>query len=114
MRVRAKATVHDHLVDEFDHQHLTPHEEYMVVGIDHESFRVINDADEPILYPKALFEVVSAHVPADWIRREFGDGEYYWDPPECSLPGFYEDWFDADATAREVFQAVRERLLREA
>jgi hypothetical protein len=113
MRVRAKPIVHEHVVDEFDHQHITPSKEYIVIGFDDEYFRVIDDADHPILYPRALFDVVDPSVPDDWVRRDEPDGSYYVDPPECSAPGFYEDVFDQDADAIAVLRKVVRRLLGE-
>jgi hypothetical protein len=109
MRVQAKPGVH--VDDEREHQHLRALHEYLVVGLDDESLRVINDVGEPVLYPKFLFHVVEASVPADWVRQDYDDGEWHIDPPECAQPGFYEAWFDGDPDARRVFDGVVARLL---
>jgi len=110
MRVRAKSQVHDHVLDEFDNAHLSFGVEYVVVGFDDEYFRVIDDAREPILYPHHLFDVSDPYVPDDWVRRE-EDGGYHVDPPECTAPGFYEDYFDGKPDAIVVFERVVDRLL---
>lgn len=110
MRVRAKQEVHDRTLDEFDHQHLSPGGEYLVVGYDDQYLRVLNDVCEPILYPRYLFEIVDPSVPGDWVRVEEGEGQYFVDPPECSEPGFYERLFDGDPRARAHFACVLLRL----
>lgn len=67
---------------------------YPVIGISDDSYRIINDQDEPVLYPKEYFEVVDELIPPHWVRTDFEDGEYYIDPPEFSGVGFFEDYFD--------------------
>lgn len=83
-------------------QCLTPGREYDVIGLDHESYRVIDDKGEPILFSKTLFSVTDDRVPDDWIWDRYADDEYYANPPELHEPGFYEDLFDhkPDAVSR--------------
>ena len=85
---------------------LTKGNEYIVVGLDHECYRVLNDANEPILYPKECFSISESGIPNDWIRRKYPDGEYHIDPPECAQPGFYEDYFDGNEQARNTFNTA--------
>ena len=108
MKVKAKATVHDRLVDESEHRGLSAGTVYDVVGIDRKNFRLIDDNDEPFLYPKALFEIVDPSIPDGWITETLDD-EYYVDPPEFAEPGFYEDYFDRVEAAVEKFEAFRKR-----
>lgn len=108
MRVKARTTVHDRLVDESEHRGLSVGAVYDVVGIDSENFRVIDDNDEPFLYPKDLFEIVDPSIPDGWIT-ETRDDEKYIDPPEFAEPGFYEDYFDRVEAAVEKFEAFRKR-----
>lgn len=98
------------MLDEFDNAHLSPGAEYLVVGLDDTYFRVLDDAGEPILYPKYLFDVTKHEIPKDWVRRDEDDGRYYTDPPECARPGFYEDYFDGVPDAVATFQSVLARL----
>jgi hypothetical protein len=109
MKVKTKAYIHDHVVDDRDHQHLMPNCIYTVIGIDNENFRVVNEIGEPILYPKELFDIVDSVVPGIWVKKEFEDGDYYIDPPELSEAGFYEDYFDMREDAVKTFQ----KFLRE-
>jgi hypothetical protein len=60
----------------------------MVIGLDHESFRVLNDNEEPILYPKELFEVIDPDIPTNWIWERYSDEEYYVNPPSYMSQGF--------------------------
>lgn len=104
MKIKTKSYVHHHVVDEYDYQELEPNKIYEVIGLDHESYRIINDIGEPILYPKALFDVVETIIPDTWVKEEYGEDEYYLDPPELSKPGFYEDYFDGKPEAIKRFQ----------
>jgi len=104
MKVKTKREVHDHVFDEFDHQHLTPKKIYEVIGINYEDYRVVDDIGEPILYPKYLFEVIDPSVPETWIREEYSPDEYYIDPPELCRPGFYEEYFDGKPEAKAIFE----------
>src|SRR5262245_28507161 len=84
---------------------LTPGKEYEVLGLDHESFRILDDKGEPILFPKTLFTVIDKQVPADWIWDRYGDDEYYANPPELHEAGFYEDLFDHKPDAVNRFDS---------
>ena len=104
MRVKAQEFVHDHVIDEFDHTAITSGKLYVVVGLDNDYFRIIDNNDEPLLYPKGLFTIVDDTIPEDWVREDYPDGEYYIDPPEFSKPGFYEDYFDGVPSALSAFK----------
>jgi len=73
---------------------LTQGKEYIVIGLDHDCFRVIDDKCEPILFPKGGFKLVDDSVPPDWVWQRESDDVYYADPPELARPGFYEQYFD--------------------
>lgn len=103
MKVRAKQEVHCHVLDEFDNKNIKANETYDVIGIDAEYFRIVDEIGEPILYPKYLFEIIDSSIPESWIRYEYGLDEYYINPPELSEPGFYEDLFDNDSMAIDIY-----------
>ena len=71
-------------------------------------FRVTDDNDEPLLYPKAPRELVDPSIP-DGRITETRDDEYYIDPPELAEPGFYEDYFDRVEATVGKFEAFRKR-----
>lgn len=92
--------------------HLTPGLEYLVVGLDHDSLRVLDDDSEPILYSKDLFDIIDPSVPEDWVWDRYADDEYYSNPPELAAPGFYESWFDRKAEAQAIFDTYLARVNR--
>jgi len=63
MKVKAKTTVHDHLVDESDHPTLTVNRIYRPISIEYDCYRIIDDESEPYLFSKELFNI--AHCMAE-------------------------------------------------
>jgi len=112
MRVRARANFLSRVTDERWHQGITPLEEYFVIEVDEENLRVIDDKGEPILYPKAIFEVLDPRLPPGWQFCEHEDGEYHLGPVDTGSRGFYEDLFCSDGD--RVAQARALELLRAA
>src|SRR6266853_4476727 len=92
---------------------LTPGQPYVVIGIEGNDFRILNDAGKPYLYPPRLFEVFDPREPGDWVTDYGGDGERYAYPAPLNLPGFFEDFFDARPKAVKTFwRVVNQRLAR--
>ncbi len=98
MRVRTIGKYHDA-------PYISPEKEYYVFGLDHESFRILDDENEPALYPKNLFVVTDDAIPVDWVWNRYSEDEYYADPPGLHEPGFYEDYFDGKQEAIQRFDA---------
>ncbi len=90
---------------------LTPGQPYVVIGIEADEFRILNDAGRPFLYSPDLFSVVDDREPADWITEIGDDGERYAYPPPLSKPGFFEDFFDQKAKAVATFWRIVNRRL---
>jgi len=90
---------------------LTPGQLYVVIGIEADDLRILNDQGHPYLYPARLFEVIDPREPDDWVT-EFGeDGERYAYPPPLNKSGFFEDFFDAKKGAVTTFwRIVSQRL----
>jgi len=84
---------------------------YVVIGIEADYLRILNNAGRPFLYPAALFAIVDAREPSDWVT-EFGqDRERYSYPPPLNKPGFFEDFFDEKRKAVATFwRIVNQRL----
>ena len=80
----------------------------MVVGIDDENYRVLDDDLEPFLYSKKLFTVVDHAVPDDWIREDYEDGEYHIYPSEFR-EHIFENYFDGKPYAVSVFNSYVEK-----
>ena len=90
---------------------LTFSQPYVVIGIEADDLRILNDAGRPFLYPPDLFKVVDSEEPNDWVT-EFGeDRERYSYPTSLNKPGFFEDFFDEKRKAVVTFwRVVNQRL----
>jgi hypothetical protein len=67
--------------------------EYVVIGIEGDWFRIVNDRNEPILYDPNVFTITDFSEPSFWTT-EYIDGERYSYPENWSCPGFFEDYHD--------------------
>lgn len=85
------------------HGALTVGREYEVLGIECDSYRLLDDAGEPVLFDPKCFEVVEPQEPVFWISRVGDEGERYAYPPGWGVPGFFEAWHDGDEVVRRVF-----------
>lgn len=92
--------------DESATPYLTVGQDYAVIGIEADDYRVLNDRGEPCLYPPDRFEVVAAEQPADWREETGADGERYAYPPSLNRPGFFEDFFEGKPEAVAEFWRV--------
>ena len=90
---------------------LTPGQSYVVIGIEADDFRILNNQGRPYLYPSRLFETVDPREPSDWVTEYGDDGERYAYPPSLNSCGFFEDFFDAKEEAVATFwKVVNQRL----
>ena len=90
---------------------LTFGQPYVVIGIEADELRLLNDAGRPFLYPPNLFSLVDSQEPVDWVTEFGDDGERYSYPPSLNESGFFEDFFDEKAKAVATFwRAVNQRL----
>ena len=90
---------------------LTFGQPYVVIGIEADDLRILNDAGRPFLYSRNLFSLVDAQEPVDWVTDFGDDGERYSYPPSLNKSGFFEDFFDQKAKAVATFwRVVNERL----
>jgi len=90
---------------------LTTGHPYVVIGLESDEFRLLDDAGRPYLYPPRLFTVVDAHEPVDWINEYGTDGERYAYPPPLNAAGFFEDFFDGRPRAIRAFWRVLNQYL---
>ena len=93
---------------------LSAGQQYLVIGIEADDLRLLNDQGRPFLYPSNLFAVVDKHRPAEWIEQRGDDGELYAYPPQFSRPGFFEDYFDSKLCAVRTFWRVMNEKLANA
>jgi len=90
---------------------LTFGQPYVVIGIEADELRLLNDAGRPFLYPPNLFLTIDITEPIDWVTEFGDDGERYSYPPSLNKSGFFEDFFDEKAKAVATFwRVVNHRL----
>jgi hypothetical protein len=90
---------------------LTPGQPYVVIGIEADEFRILNDAGRPYLYSPNIFKILDPQEPMDWVS-EFGEeGERYAYPMSLNKPGFFEDFFDGKPKAVATFWRVLNQRL---
>lgn len=90
---------------------LTSRQRYVVIGIEADDFRLLNNEGCPYLYPSRLFDVVDPHEPDDWVTKFGDDGERYSYPPDLNEVGFFEDFFDRKKKVVATFwQVVNQHL----
>lgn len=90
---------------------LTFDQPYVVIGIEADDLRILNDAGRPFLYSPDLFSLVDARESVDWVTEFGDDGERYSYPPLVNKSGFFEDFFDDKAKAVATFwRVVNQRL----
>jgi hypothetical protein len=100
--------------DRSDYRDLTPGQNYFVIGIEADDYRILNDHGKPYLYPAETFEVVEAREPADWVAETGSEGERYAYPPALNQSGFFEDYFDGKSEAVSLFWHTVNRHLSRA
>jgi hypothetical protein len=54
---------------------LTYGQPYVVIGIESDELRILNDTGLPYLYPPGLFKVLDGRKPGDWVTERGADGE---------------------------------------
>ncbi len=90
---------------------LTAGQPYIVIGIEADDFRILNDLGRPFLYPASLFTLVDKREPLDWLTAFGDDGERICISPAAEHPGFLEDFFDDKRKAVTTFwRVVNQRL----
>ena len=90
---------------------LTPGQPYVVLGIEADDLRILNDQGRPYLYSREIFTVVDAREPEDWVTELGEDNERYAYPPPLNDAGFFEDYFDGKPEAVATFWRVMNRRL---
>ncbi len=94
-----------------DYVDLSEDQPYFVIGIEADSYRILNDSGKPYLYPPELFSVVDTSEPEDWVSENGEDGERYAYPVSLNTVGFFEDYFENKYEQISTFwQVVNKRL----
>jgi hypothetical protein len=93
---------------------LTADQPYVVLGIEADDFRILNDRGRPYLYPREIFTVIEAREPEDWVSELGEEGERYAYPLPLNEVGFFEDYFDGKPETVATFWRVMNRRLSDA
>ena len=109
MKIKAKDKFQKYAVDDTSIDDIAAGKVYTVIGIEGIYYRIVDDSEDPILYPKEMFEVIDPTIPSDWVETLF-DGESYIEPPETCEPGFYEDYFDGVPYAIKTFKKFLKKM----
>ena len=90
---------------------LSEEQQYFVLGIEADDYRILNDVGKPYLYSPELFDVVDPTEPANWVTELGEDGERYSYPTPLNEVGFFEDFFDQESEQMALFwRVVNQRL----
>lgn len=89
---------------------LTLEREYEVLGIEADSYRILNDQRDPVLYEPSSFQILDASEPTFWVSRVGEDGERYAYPEAWAYAGFFEDFHDGLPVALDTFWKTLSRL----
>ncbi|HEV7672847.1 MAG TPA: hypothetical protein VGS22_30385 [Thermoanaerobaculia bacterium] len=90
---------------------LTPSQPYVVLGIEADDLRILNDQGKPYLYPQEIFKVVDSREPSDWVSELGEDNERYAYPPSFNGTGFFEDYFEGLPDVVATFWRAMNRRL---
>jgi hypothetical protein len=94
---------------------LSEEQQYFVLGIEADDYRILNDGGKPYLYSPELFNVVDPKEPEDWVTEFGSDGERYAYPTPLNEAGFIEDFFDQKPKQTSIFwRIVNQKLARAA
>lgn len=80
-----------------EHQSLTRDKHYEVLACEMDSYRILDDKDDPVLFDKSLFYTTDATVPTFWHREIDSDGGVWWGPKNWTLQGYFEQFHDGNA-----------------
>lgn len=98
--------------NESQYSDLTPQQSYIVIGIEADDYRILNDDGRPYLYPQDGFEIENSYEPEDWIPELGEEGERYAYPPALNAPVFFEDFFDVNKQAiAQFWRVINQRLI---
>ena len=90
---------------------LAPDRPYVVIGIEADDLRILNDEGRPFLYPARIFRIVDRREPDEWVGEVGDEGERCAYSPPLNGVGFFEDFFDGNKRAvRTFWRVVNDRL----
>lgn|SRR5690242_13033197 len=64
----------------------------------------------PAVHAIEQFEIIDSRMPATWEIFGGKNGGFFIGPAPWAVPGFWEKFFDRDATARQIFEVELSKL----
>ena len=80
--------------DQHEIENLSIGKNYEVIGIEADSYRIIDHDNEPCLFSPGCFEILEKTKPTFWVLEIGQDGEEYNYPKNLGKIGFFEDYFN--------------------
>jgi len=75
---------------------LSPGLSFVVIGIEADDYRILNDQGRPYLYPSRFFKITDPSKPHhDWVTERGEEGDSYAYPQPLNAAGFFEDFYEA-------------------
>ncbi|MDB5342742.1 MAG: hypothetical protein JWP89_1119 [Schlesneria sp.] len=90
-------------IDGRDYRSLTVGREYVVLGLESDCYRLLDDNREPILFDPENFDVTDSQEPSFWVSHIGEEGERSAYPVAWDAPGYFEDWHDGVEMVRQSF-----------
>lgn len=97
-----------------DYPDLSEGQPYLVIGIEADDYRILNNAGKPYLYAPDIFDIIDSREPNDWVTEYGQDGERYSYPESLNAEGFFEDFFDRKREQISTFWQIVNRRLADA
>lgn len=98
---------------------LTIGNEYIVLEAEIYSDKILyrligNNSDQsPVLHNASQFELVSGRIPPNWGISQLKSGAFILGPESWQTPGFWEDCFEGDLTALEIYKREARIIMEE-
>jgi len=93
---------------EYQGTEMTLEKVYLVLAIEYDSFRLLDDSNEPYLYSSSQFEVVDP--PDFWVSEVDEDGDECFGPPSWHTEHFFEKFHDGVQHIKDLFWRDVEQL----
>jgi hypothetical protein len=104
-----------------EHSALRLGAEYMVLEIESTtegpaSFRVLDEEQDPTMWPSDCFELVDGTIPRSWVAAIWSTGTLYLAPQRWHRPDFWEEFLygQPGSQAQRLFHEELERMRAEA
>lgn len=66
--------------------------------------------NEPMVCDFACFNIVDSKIPEEWVISRVHEVNYSIKPIEFQCPGFWDNFYDYDEEAREIFDDVMRKI----